>query len=469
MDGGPGQVRVTGVLDAPSRWLWLVKWVLLIPHFLALATLWVCFVVATVVAFFAILVTGRYPRPLFDFTVGVLRWSWRVHYYGYAALGTDRYPPFTLAEVPDYPARLEIDYPERLSRGLVLVKWWLLVLPHYVIVALLAGGGLWWGGDSSGFHWGAGGLVGVLALVAGVVLLFGGRYPVPLHALLVGLDRWVLRVAAYAALLTDEYPPFRLDLGPAEQHAAVPDPPAVAESTSDSPDARRPGWTPGRVWAALGGALLALVAAGLLTGGLGVVVADRTQRDRDGYLCVPSRVFTGAGYAVAAEHIDLPGEGAWTWVRHGVGPMSIRVDADRPVFVGVAPAADVDRYLAGVAHTDIGTGMPMATARVTRTEPGGEPATPPGSQRFWTASSSGSGSVRLVWSPAPGDWTVVVMNADAAPGIDVRATVGVTAPALPWVAAALFTAGALVVAGGAALIIGAVHRAGPRTGPGDTG
>ena len=121
-------VSVEGELDPKlSRWLWLVKWLLAIPHFIILVVLWVAFILLTIVAFFANLLTARYPRGTFDFNAGVLRWSWRVGYYSYSVLGTDRYPPFSL-EPKDYPARLDIEYPERLSQGLVLVKWWLLAI-----------------------------------------------------------------------------------------------------------------------------------------------------------------------------------------------------------------------------------------------------------------------------------------------------------------------------------------------------
>jgi Domain of unknown function (DUF4389) len=248
----PYPVRVDAVLDPSlSRGLWLVKWLLLIPHVVVLFFLWLAFCVVTVIAFFAILFTGRYPRSLFDFNVGVMRWSWRVHYYGYWALGTDRYPPFTLAEVPDYPAHLDIAYPERLSRGLIFVKW-LLAIPHFLVLAVFVGGGLWLGtrvGDTND-AWDNGtnagwSLVGLLVLISAIVLLFTGRYPKPIYDFVLGMDRWALRVGAYAALMTDRYPPFRLDPGGTDPASVPPGPtpphsPAASAAGPPTPAASAP-------------------------------------------------------------------------------------------------------------------------------------------------------------------------------------------------------------------------------------
>ena len=215
-------VRLSGELDPDvGRWQWLFKWLLAILHFIVLFFLWIGLVLSTVVAGFAILFTGRYPRRIFDYNVGVLRWSWRVGFYSYSALGTDKYPPFSLSAVPAYPAGLEVDYPEQLSRGLVLIKWWLLAIPQYVIVAIFTGGA-WSAMSGNGDGWlyaTGGGLIGLLVLFAGLALLFTGSYPRSLYDLVLGLNRWVLRVAAYAGLMTDTYPPFRLDSGSTEPPA----------------------------------------------------------------------------------------------------------------------------------------------------------------------------------------------------------------------------------------------------------
>jgi hypothetical protein len=232
MSVSPHPVRVEGTLDPQlSRWLWLVKWLLAIPHFIVLIFLFIAFIVVTIVAFFAILFTGRYPRSLFDFNVGVLRWAWRVGFYTYDALGTDRYPPFTLGPEPDYPATLDVQYPEQLSRGLVLVKWWLLAIPHYLLLGIFLGwsGSTGKGGwDDDGRTWsgewsGGPGLIMLLVLFAAIALLFTTRYPRGIFDFVMGLNRWVFRVVAYAALMTDVYPPFRLDQGGAEPGPSVPE------------------------------------------------------------------------------------------------------------------------------------------------------------------------------------------------------------------------------------------------------
>ncbi|MCC9177765.1 DUF4389 domain-containing protein [Arthrobacter sp. zg-Y750] len=244
--GAPYPARLYGELDPGlSRWLWLVKWFLAIPHFFLLSFLWIAFWIATVVAGFAILFTARYPRPLFDFNVGVIRWSWRVAFYATGVLGTDRYPPFSL-EREHYPADFDVDYPERMSRGLVLVKWWLLVIPQALIVGAFSGtslmlvrapryfggpngygpdgygpGGVRWNDGPGGFgatEWVTAGfsLLGLLVFIAALALLFTSRYPRQLFDFIMGLQRWSYRVLAYTALLRDEYPPFRLDQGPAD-------------------------------------------------------------------------------------------------------------------------------------------------------------------------------------------------------------------------------------------------------------
>lgn len=226
-------IALAATLDEPlSQWLWLVKWFLAIPHLIVLVFLWVGFVVMTFIAGVSILFTGRYPRGLFDFNLGVMRWTWRVTYYAfYGGLGTDRYPPFSLGREDEYPATLDVDYPERLSQGLVLVKWWLLAIPHYLIVGLLIGGSAAYGLNERTGNWESyrgvwsGGLVGLLVLIAAVILLFTSRYPRPLFDLIIGFNRWVYRVLAYAALMTDRYPPFRLDQGGLESGAQLPPPP----------------------------------------------------------------------------------------------------------------------------------------------------------------------------------------------------------------------------------------------------
>ncbi len=184
----------------PSRGWWLLKWLLGIPHYIILFFLWIAFIVVWIIAFFAILFTAKYPRSLFDFNNGVIRWTWRVGFYSYHALGTDKYPPFSLDADPNYPADLDIPYTEKMSRGLVLVKWWLLAIPHYIIVAAFQGG---WGRSNVG-------LVTILAIFGAVALLFTGKYPDDIFKLVIGFNRWAYRVAAYVTLMTDEYPPFRL-------------------------------------------------------------------------------------------------------------------------------------------------------------------------------------------------------------------------------------------------------------------
>ena len=476
MEGRSGYpVRLEGRLDPKlSRWLWLVKWLLAIPHFIVLFFLWVAFFVLTIVAFFAILFTGRYPRGIFDFNLGVLRWTWRVSYYSYGALGTDRYPPFTLGEASDYPATLDIGYPEQLSRGLVLVKWWLLAIPHYILLGIFLGGtgsaaerGRDWGGSH---WWYGGGLILALVLFAGIALLFMARYPRGLFDLVLGLDRWVARVIAYAGLMTDAYPPFRLDQGGKEpagaeaMAAAQTAPEAIAASDEPLPvaepaAAQRPRGGAGRVVLIVVGVIAALLSLGLLAGGTALVVVDQTQRDEDGLLMSPSEDFSTATYAIVSDRVDVDFGGSESAARAILGDIRIRSESDRDVFVGIARDTDVDAYLDGVERsvvTDIGK-EPEYSHRA-----GDAPTSPPGDEDFWVASTSGSGEQTLEWEPEDESWSAVVMNSDGSRGVASELSIGAELDAALWTGIVLLVVGAVLAALAAlAITAGARRRAPP--------
>jgi hypothetical protein len=454
-------VHVDADLDPGlSRGLWLVKWLLAIPHYVVLGFLWLAFAVTSVIAFFAILFTARYPRALFDFNVGVMRWSWRVAYYAYGALGTDRYPPFTLADVPDYPAHLEVDYPERLSRGLVLVKWWLLAIPHYLVVGLFLGGVVYGvrGADEEPLV--SISLIGLLVLVAGVVLLFTGRYPRPVFDLVLGLNRWVLRVAAYVALMTDRYPPFSLDQGGHEPPVAdlppastpPPGPPVVSYGAPPPPHASRSGWTAGRVVALVLGSLLVVGAVGATGAAVTLVAADQLARDDDGFLTSPGERLTTDGFAITSEDAHLQTDETLERLPDAViGDVRLSAEgADgTEVFVGIGSAADVRAYLAGVQHdtlVEVRDGDP-----VYRSTSGEAPEAPPTEQTFWVAEATGT-EPALTWAPAEGDWSAVVMNADGSAAIDVNVSAGAEVPVLSTVIAVLFVVAALLFLLGAVLV-----------------
>jgi Domain of unknown function (DUF4389) len=470
MDGPqPYPVRIEGQLDTGlSRWLWLVKWILAIPHYIVLAFLWLTLLVLTIVAFFAILITGRYPRGIFDFNVGVLRWTWRVAFYSYGALGTDRYPPFTLDDVPDYPARLEVAYPEQLSRGLVLVKWWLLAIPQYLVTAIFLGGGSYAAAQVDDWFWGLGfetGLIGILVLFAGVALLFTTRYPGGLFDFIVGLDRWVARVAAYVLLMRDEYPPFRLDQGGTEADGLAEPTFAVAEApvpeggepaAPAGPPARR-GWTGGRIALVVVGTIAGLIALGLLVGGCALVAVDQTQRDDDGFLMSPTQDFSTSTYAIVSESADIDTEGGEWALDAFLGTVRIRSESDRPVFVGIGPADDVTRYLGDVERDEVDdldqNGDPEYSRRS-----GGEPDGPPGDETFWVASTEGAGERTLDWEPEDGDWQAVVMNEDGSRGVSAELSIGAELDSILWIGIGLLVAGALFAAGSALAITAATRR-----------
>ena len=290
-----------------------------------------------------------------------------------------------------------------------------------------------------------------------MVLLFTGRYPRGIFDLVLGLNRWVLRVAAYAGLMTDRYPPFRLDMGESEPGTMTLPPPGAAPAEGSATAGERHAGG-GRIALLVVGSIVALCGAGLLAaGGVGFVY-DQTQRDAQGFLMSsPERHSTGT-YALVSEQVDLYGPG---WVPSGLlGTVKLRSDSARPVFVGIGPASDVERYLAGVPRVEL-----RDLGDVTRSRLGGT-ATParPQAQAFWVARATGSGEQAVRWKARDGDWRAVVMAADGSRGVDADLSVGATFPDLDWLSGGLLAGAAVLLLAGGTLIYLGARRPGPGTG-----
>lgn len=190
--------------DEYNRFLPLVKWLLAIPNLLCLYVVAIVAYLGAFVSFFVVLVTGRYPRGIFDFVVGTMRWSYRL--MAYIFLMTDRYPPFALADDPSHPVRFDIPYPEEgVNRWRPLVHW-LLILPYYFVASILLY------------------VVYLVVFLAFWVILFTKKFPEGMFNLTLNGMRWMARATAYLGWLVTEYPPFEWD--PDEQRKAPPAPPA---------------------------------------------------------------------------------------------------------------------------------------------------------------------------------------------------------------------------------------------------
>jgi len=207
------------------------------------------------------------------------------------------------------------------------------------------------------------------------------------------------------------------------------------------------------------GSIVAVLATGVLAGGGVGLIFDQTQRDDQGFLMSSSERFSTGSYALMSEQVRGDFEGP-DWIPTGlIGTVKVRSDSAAPIFVGIAPADRVERYLANVPRDELrdlgdANGTPLAGT--------GAPAAPQ-TQPFWVARATGSGEQSVRWKVRDGEWRAVVMAADGTRGVDADLSVGATVPELGWLSGGLLVGGGILLLVGGTLIYLGARRLGPAT------
>lgn len=256
-----------------------------------------------------------------------------------------------------------------------------------------------------------------------------------------GMDRWALRVAAYAGLMTDVYPPFRFDMGGDETGTTT-----IGQSPPPAPPSTG-GWSAGRTAAAIIGVLLLITGAAVGSTGGFTLWADATQRDSAGYLSTSPQPFHSDGYALEFGTLELHWtKGDWTVVDQWLGDVRLKAGADE--FIGIGRTDEVARHLSGVDHDKVD----MADGQVTYVHRDGAPAPAPQDETLWAASGVGTVS----WHPEAGSWSAVVLNVDGSRVVDTELTAQATVPGLQPLSIGLAVSGAVLALLGALLVTAAV-------------
>jgi hypothetical protein len=201
------------------------------------------------------------------------------------------------------------------------------------------------------------------------------------------------------------------------------------------------------------GVIAVLIALGLLAGGAGLLWAHEEKRDADGFFSTSIHHVDSRWYAVATGSLDVATVVPhWLLGSRQLARIRIQARSERPLFVGVARAADVESYLGNVSYTRVAdVDWRPVHADYVRHPGAGRPVRPE-EKRFWVASAGGAGSQVVNWVLKRGKWSVVVMNADASPRVFAELTVGADIGWLIWLIVGLLAAGTLVLFGGALLI-----------------